>query len=151
MSFLPYHPLLICEHFTVKKKYSLIYFSLDGIVNSHKNLAKNGKDAVFVNSPIDQHEPRCHCGLDLCVWLTVSPSNFEHYPILGKHYLQQLFHLLIVVINALFILMNSWVIYRWEIRSSFDVHCRYSITNWYRNSKLCRRSMCSWKMHQIFE
>jgi hypothetical protein len=78
----------VCEYFTVKKKYSLIYFSLDGIVNSDKNLAKNGKDAVFSNSPTDQHEPRCHRGLDSRVWLTVSPSNFEHYPILGKHHLQ---------------------------------------------------------------
>jgi hypothetical protein len=64
----------LCAHFRSRVKYPVIYFSLDETVKSVEDIEEeNYEEKIFSHSSIpemfDRHQPRCHRGLDLRVWL----------------------------------------------------------------------------------
>ena len=61
------------------RKWKIIYFTLDGMINSVEDQVKNMENTIFSSSSniqmSDQHQPRCHRGLDLRVWLNNKNST----------------------------------------------------------------------------
>jgi hypothetical protein len=59
--------------------WKIIRFELDGMINLVENQVKNMENTVFSSSSIlqtsDQHQPRCHRGLDLRIWLNNTNNN----------------------------------------------------------------------------
>jgi hypothetical protein len=56
----------LCNYRAPSRKWKIIPFTLDGMINSIENTMFSSSSTIHVS---DQHQPRCHRGLDLRVWL----------------------------------------------------------------------------------